>query len=70
MFTDCGSLIVPNGSLNGTSTTCGTTLELTCDPCYDMVGNGRALCGQDEIWSFESQCIIKGISLYSSTQSS
>jgi len=53
--------VVPHGSLNGTSTTCGTTRELTCDPCYDMVGNGVAVCSDDGTWAFESRCTIKGI---------
>ena len=52
---------MPNGSLNGTLTTCGTTRLLTCDPCYDMYGNGIAMCGEDGTWSFESNCAIKGI---------
>ena len=55
---------MPNGSLNGTLTTCGTTRVLTCDPCYDMDGDGVALCGEDETWAFESNCIIKGIVVY------
>ena len=52
---------MPNGSLNGTLTLCGTTRLLTCDPCYDMYGNGIAMCGEDGTWSFESNCTIKGI---------
>jgi len=57
---DCGELLVPHGSLNGTSTTCGTTRELTCDQCYIMWGNGLAVCESDETWTFESECVIKG----------
>jgi len=53
--------VVPHGSLNGTLTTCGTTRELTCDPCYDMEGNGLASCGQDENWTFNSRCTVKGV---------
>jgi len=58
---------VPHGSLNGTSTTCGTTRELTCDPCYDMEGNGLASCGQDENWTFNSRCTVKGVFVMSSS---
>jgi len=53
--------VVPHGSLNGTSTTCGTTRELTCDPCYDMEGNGLASCEQDGNWTFNSRCTVKGV---------
>ena len=59
LFKDCGELIVPHGSLNGTSTTCGTTRVLTCEPCYNMEGNGLAVCGSDGNWTFESECVIK-----------
>ena len=59
LFKDCGDLISLHGSLNGTSTTCGTTHVLTCDPCYNMKGNGLAVCGSDETWTFESECVIK-----------
>ena len=51
---------MPNGSLNDTSTTCGTALKMTCDPCYDVEGTGLAVCGTDETWAFESQCTVKG----------
>jgi len=60
-ISDCGELQVPHGSLNGTSTTCGTTSVLTCDPCYDMEGNGLASCGQDGIWTFNTRCTVKGV---------
>jgi len=53
--------MVPNGSLNGTLTTCGTTRLMTCDPCYDMEGNGLASCGQDGNWTFNSRCTVKGV---------
>jgi len=58
-ISDCGDLVVPHGSLNGTSTTCGTTRELTCDPCYDMVGNSVAVCMDNGTWAFESSCTTK-----------
>jgi len=60
--------MVPNGSLNSSSTTCGTTLAITCDPCYDMVGNGLAACGHYETWEFASECkpTIKGSCLRNS----
>jgi len=61
---DCGELSVPHGSLNDTSTTCGTTRELTCDPCYNMEGNGLAVCGSDETWTFDSACVMKGKKLF------
>jgi len=51
---------VPHGSLNDTSTTCGTTRKLTCNPCYNMVGNGLAVCESDATWTFDSECVIKG----------
>jgi len=57
---DCGDLTVPNGSLNDTSSTCGTALSLTCDPCYDLEGTGFAVCRPDETWAFASQCAVKG----------
>ena len=55
---------MPNGSLNDSLTTCGTTSLLTCDPCYDMDGNGVAMCGEAGTWAFESHCTIKGIIAY------
>ena len=55
---------MPNGSLNGTLTTCGTTRVLTCDPCYDMDGDGVAMCGEDGTWAFESNCTINGTIAY------
>jgi len=52
--------MVSNGNLNDTSTTCGTTRALTCEPCYDLVGNGVAICETDETWTFDSECAVKG----------
>ena len=57
---DCGELTVPNGSFNNTSTTCGTTRVLTCDPCFDLHGNGVAFCEFHETWTFDSECVVKG----------
>ena len=58
---DCGELMVSNGNLNDTSTTCGTIRALTCEPCYDLVGNGVAICETDESWTFDSECVVKGM---------
>jgi len=55
---------VSNGNLNDTSTTCGTTRALTCEPCYDLVGNGVAICEPDETWTFDSECVIRGKARY------
>jgi len=52
---------VHNGSLNGSLTICGTTRLLTFDPCYNIDGDGVAMCGEDGTWAFESTCTIKGI---------
>jgi len=51
--------MVPNGSLNDTSTTCGTTLKMTCDPCYDLEGTGLAVCGTDETLCLNPSALSK-----------
>jgi len=55
---------VSNGNLNDTSTTCGTIRALTCEPCYDLVGNGVAICETDETWNLDSECVVKGKACY------
>jgi len=34
---------------------------LTCDPCFNLLGNGVAFCEFNETLTYDSECVVKGI---------
>jgi len=57
------ALMIPNGKINATSHTCGTSFHLTCDPGYTLVGDGVVRCGPSLTWSHASSCEINGMNI-------
>lgn len=56
-FSDCGTLVVPNGVFTGDTFFDGTAY-VTCSTGYD--GSGAAVCGSSGKWTTEPTCISKG----------
>ncbi|WAR23199.1 SNED1-like protein [Mya arenaria] len=54
---DCGELITPDGTTNGTETLDGTVRYLTCNAGYQQNGTGLIRCESDGAWNITSTCI-------------
>jgi len=58
-MTECDQLLVANGALNDSSVVYGTVVEISCDPCFHLQGDGIANCQHDGTWNFLSSCTEK-----------
>ena len=60
----CPDLVAPqNGTKNTNETDCGTTVEFSCDECYELKGHKQLSCLPNRTWSGEEpncscQCLI------------
>ena len=61
---ECDPFHVANGAVNDTSVVYGTVVQVTCDSCFLLQGDGLARCDQDGQWNFTSSCILKGLIMH------
>ena len=48
----CPALVAPaNGSKNSNDTSCGSSVEFSCDECYELEGHRVLTCLVDNTWS-------------------
>ena len=61
----CHYLMAPaNGHKSSSDSTCGATVTFECDECYDLEGQGKISCLENETWSGdEPTCTGQFISL-------
>ena len=57
-------MIPDNGEKNSSGTLCGSTVEFSCNECYELEGNRQLSCLPNQTWSGEEpncicQCILK-----------
>ena len=60
-LSDCGPLVTPGGSTNGTASDVGSVRILTCNVSYTLQGDGIIRCGEDGWWNLTSTCTIKSM---------
>ena len=50
----CPILMTPvNGTKNSNSRVCGSTVDFSCDECYELEGNSTVSCLPNQTWSGE-----------------
>ena len=48
----CPVLVAPtNGMKNSSDSSCGSTVEFSCDACYELMGNSQLTCLPSQTWS-------------------
>ena len=48
----CPVLVAPtNGMKDSNDTSCNSTVEFSCDACYELMGNSQLTCLPNQTWS-------------------
>ena len=48
----CPVLVAPtNGMKNSSDSSCGSTVEFSCDACYELMGKSQLTCLPSQTWS-------------------
>ena len=65
--TDCGTdYKLDNGHINfnGKDTTVNSTVSVSCNPGYNIVGDNHITCTPDGTWTKSTKCVIKGLKMF------